>query len=164
MFQPKRGNFDTNAEYYKAWYQANKQYKLDWCKKHRAENADREKNRTKQYYETHKKQHQMRTNLRNRGPGMLMWYYRYRKEIDAFYAEARRKTAETGILHVVDHVWPLKHPDCCGLHVPWNLQVITGTENDQKGNKLPTVAALQTSGAVVQPIPVEVPGPDSVAL
>lgn len=58
-----------------------------------------------------------------------------RAEIKAIYAEARRLTAETGIKHEVDHIHPLKGRLACGLHVPWNLQIITRTENRKKHNR-----------------------------
>lgn len=54
--------------------------------------------------------------------------------IRAVYKEAKRVTRETGILHVVDHIVPKIHPCVCGLHVVWNLRVITEAENIRKSN------------------------------
>ena len=52
------------------------------------------------------------------------------------YLQAQQLTKITGERYVVDHIVPLISPDVCGLHVPWNLRVITQEENLKKSNKL----------------------------
>ena len=52
------------------------------------------------------------------------------------YLQAQKLTKITGEKYEVDHKIPLIHPEVCGLHVPWNLVVITKKENLKKSNKL----------------------------
>lgn len=52
--------------------------------------------------------------------------------IDAFYVEARQLSARTGVKHEVVHIIPLQGRNVCGLHVPWNLRVVTKTDNAKK--------------------------------
>lgn len=55
--------------------------------------------------------------------------------IKLFYEAAVKMTKEIGIKFDVDHIIPLQGKNTSGLHVPWNLQVITETENCIKHNK-----------------------------
>jgi len=52
------------------------------------------------------------------------------------YLQAQKITKITGERYVVDHIIPLISPEVCGLHVPWNLRVITQEENLKKSNKI----------------------------
>lgn len=58
------------------------------------------------------------------------------KEIDTFYWLARDLRVTTGENYEVDHIVPLTSNIVCGLHVPWNLQILPSDINSSKRNKL----------------------------
>ena len=57
------------------------------------------------------------------------------KEIESFYWLADDLRRVSGEEYHVDHIVPLKGKDVCGLHVPWNLQVLPADLNLRKSNK-----------------------------
>lgn len=59
----------------------------------------------------------------------------HRQQMREIFRTARRLTSTTHIPHEVDHEIPLLHPLVCGLHVPWNLQILTQKANREKHNR-----------------------------
>lgn len=145
---------EANPNYMKAWREANPEQVKTYKKAWKEANKEREKVNKKAYYEENKEQHKenmkayakanrdkcnaiaakRRSKKLNATPKWLT--EQQLAEIEAFYTKAKELEKETNIKHHVDHIVPLQGKLVSGLHVPWNLQILTATENISKGNKL----------------------------
>ena len=124
----------------KALYEAKREMLLDRQAKWRDGNRDKLKRRDDRRYKEDRAKFYANNWLRRRimVAAAPPWLTREHWEaISDVYEQAREMTKATGIPHVVDHVWPLRGKRSCGLHVPWNLQVLTAATNKKKNNAEP---------------------------
>ena len=123
--EAKRRYYERNRETVLARAQARPiEAKRAYRKKHKAENPE-------MYREL---VNLRRRRFRNATPPWLT--VAQKREIRALYRIAIEMTKTTGARYVVDHIVPLQGETVCGLHVPWNMVVMTQDENLRKSNKL----------------------------
>ena len=133
----RKHNPDKISERNKNTYNKNAAAIIEKNKKWAQENKDK----TREYKEDYRKRNpaKSRALLAKRRANKLSatpeWLTKeHHDQILSKYEERTRLTQETGIEHHVDHIVPLRGKNICGLHVPWNLQVLTATENMKKSN------------------------------
>ena len=139
---------ESRAEYFKQynrreevkdkkneWYEANKEQVMNAAKirpieiKREYQKAWKERNTTWVRADT-------KARRRKHREATPKWLTKKEKaEIRQLYQIAIIMSKTTGEQYVVDHIVPLRGNDVCGLHVPWNLRVITQEENLKKSNK-----------------------------
>src|SRR5271165_3970669 len=108
-------------------------------RKHQRQNREECRRRSSLYDKEHKPQRAAREACRratklNATPSWLT--EEHKKQIELLYIERDRLRSEKGIMYHVDHIVPLISDMVCGLHVPWNLQVLSAVDNIKKGNRV----------------------------
>jgi 5-methylcytosine-specific restriction endonuclease McrA len=119
------------------WYQENREQVIQAAATRPAQVKRAYRNAWK---EMHKVQIRADTKARRRKhrDATPTWLTRKQKsELRQLYQIAIIMTQTTGEQYVVDHIYPLRSDVVCGLHVPWNLRIITQQQNLQKSNAVP---------------------------
>lgn len=136
----KRKYYEENREACaargKRYREANRETESERRKQYRAANADRIRARNAAYREANRDRYASYQKARECRIRKAMPPWVTEAELAPFYALARDFTIQTSIAHHVDHIVPLQGRGVCGLHVPWNLQVLPAQANQSKGNRL----------------------------
>lgn len=130
---------ECSVKYHSSRRATDADYRLKCCgysKKYRANNPKyteynklwNKENRARRNYLTTKRY----TTKKNACPKWLNDDQKTR--ISEFYWLAQDLKAVTGEDYEVDHIVPLQGKEVCGLHVPWNLQVLPSDLNRKKSN------------------------------
>jgi 5-methylcytosine-specific restriction endonuclease McrA len=134
--QYRKDNPEKVQEQVKAWVKANPEKIKGYMKK--ASKAWHERNPDYQsnFYKANKERY-IAASARRRASqdsATPSWLTAIDKAmIQEMYDVSEARYIQTGIKHHVDHIVPINGKGVAGMHVPWNLQVITAHENLSKG-------------------------------
>lgn len=125
---------EAHPTHHAEWYERNRTEKAAYWAKWRERNVDRVQANYRQWATDNADRVRAISAQRNAAKVQATPPWVDPDALRAVYREAIRLTRETGIRYDVDHIVPLRSRFVCGLHVPWNLQLLPRAENLRKGN------------------------------
>jgi hypothetical protein len=121
------------------WKDRHTEKRKKQCKNWRKNNEQRVKQYNKKYKSENselcsKIARRRISSKRGRTPKWLT--EQHKQEIDKLTLTVKELNKAVGYrAYHLDHIIPLNHPNVSGLHVPWNLQILTASDNSSKNNK-----------------------------
>lgn len=106
-------------------------YNKSWSKRNSAKKSQAKKDWVRENYDK-----VLSYNSARRSRQKFATLKGYSQDIEQIYWLARDLRTITGENYQVDHIIPLNGKNVCGLHVPWNLQILPSDMNMSKGNRL----------------------------
>lgn len=124
------------SDYSKTYYQSNKAVCHDRLLSWQRENRDKTRAWCRKYYENNRQQEITRSIHKRqvRDGRSIQLTPQQEQDIRDFYWLSKDLSAVSGEAYHVDHIIPLQGKNVCGLHVPWNLQILPADINLSKGN------------------------------
>ena len=126
----RAANMDKWRECIRQYQEAHPERINEAGRRYRERHPEKNRDRHRQYNAMHPGRKQARCVLRRARKLNATPQWVDREAIAAIYAEAASRGKH------VDHIVPLAGKNVCGLHVPWNLQLLDPAENLRKSNKL----------------------------
>lgn len=133
-----KDNPEGRSEICRRYYESNKEQILAYLTAYRESNKDICRQRIKSWEVRNSDKVRAKCSRRRAAKinAQPPWLNEDQKSrITDFYKQAKDCEIITGESYHVDHIVPLQGKNICGLHVPWNLQVLPSDINLSKGNK-----------------------------
>lgn len=133
----RENNKDYVVEYNRSYYQKNKERLKLYSLEYRKSNKELVSNNYKSWARRNRHLRNAIDSKRRAAEtsSTPLWLTpEQEEEIKHIYFMAKDCEIVTGEKYHVDHIVPLQGKNICGLHVPWNLQVLPADLNLSKGN------------------------------
>lgn len=131
-------NKEKRKEQLKAWKAANPERVKEQKTKSQKNNMDSHLIRVKRYQKTEKgkiKSSAIRDAYRSHIKERTLKKYMFDKVIE-MYRACKSIQIVSGTKHHLDHICPIKGNGVSGLHVFWNLRIVSAYDNQRKTNKV----------------------------